>query len=190
MRTSVRYVAPALVALNAVLVIANWYVTPERGRGWGVTLAFIAFLAVPIWLARRLSTRGLDAGWLWFGVVFGSLMLSAGLGGKLAHALGVIDNQDLSRRITMALIGIFLAATGNAIPKTLTPLSAACDGARTQAFQRFAGWTWFMAGVTHAMIWLVMPMDVAKPLSTIVVLGAMFIVGRQLLRHWHTRRQA
>jgi hypothetical protein len=121
---------------------------------WAISLAFIVFLLVPLWLARRLASRGLDAGWLWLAIGFAGLMLSVGLGGKLALAFGVIDNQDLSQRLTSALVGVFLAAIGNATPKMLTPMSAmACDGARTQAFQRFSGWTWFMTGLTYAMVW-------------------------------------
>jgi Flp pilus assembly protein TadB len=65
----------------------------------------------------------------------------------------------------------------------LTPLSTmACDGARTQAFQRFSGWTWFMAGLTFAMVWLVMPLDVAKPLSIVVIVAGMLLVATQLIR--------
>lgn len=189
MRTAVGYVAPALVALSALLTIANWYVSPERSGAWAISLAFIAFLLVPIWLARRLSSRGLDAGWLWFGVVLAGLILSVGLAGKLALSFGVIENQDLSRRITSALVGVFLAALGNATPKMLTPMSAACDGSRTQAFQRFSGWTWFMAGLTYAMVWLALPLDLAKPLSVMVILAAMFLVGGQLFRLWRAHRR-
>ena len=190
MSTTVRSVAPSLVALAAILNVANWYVTPERRGTWVVSLAFIVFLLLPLWLARRLASRGLDAGWLCSGVVFASLMLIAGMGGKFAQAIGLVESQDVSRRMTMALAGVFLAAIGNAMPKMLTPLSAHCDGTKTQAFNRFAGWTWFMAGLTHAMVWLVLPLDVAKPLSTMVVLGAMLLVGGQLLRLWRTRSEA
>jgi len=189
MRTAAtRYLAPALVALSALLTTANWYVTPERGKSWAITLAFIAFLVVPIWLARRLDSLRQSADSLWNGVIFAGLMLSVGLGGKLAHALGAIDDQDLSRRLTMALVGAFLAGMGNAIPKQLVPLSTmACDGAKTQAFQRFQGWTWVMAGLTFAMVWLVLPIDVAKPLSVMVVLAAVVLVARQMFRLWRMR---
>ena len=190
MSTTVRSLAPALVALAAILNVANWYLTPERSGAWAISLAFIVFLLLPLWLARRLASRGLDAGWLWLGVVFASLMLIAGMGGTVAQAVGLIESQDMSRRITMALTGVFLAVIGNAMPKMLTPLSAHCDGTKTQAFNRFSGWTWFMAGVTLAMVWLVLPLDVAKPLSTMVVLGAMLLVGGQLLRLWRTRTEA
>ena len=185
-----RYMAPALMVFGAVLTIANWSLTPERGRAWAITLAFIVFLLVPFWIARRLRSSGQSAAWLSGGVGLAALMLVVGLSGKLAQALGAIDDQDVSRRLTSALVGIFLAAIGNATPKMLTPLSAmACDGARTQAFQRFSGWTWFMAGLTYAMVWLVLPIDVAKPLSAMVILGAVLLVAMQLLRLWRTRRR-
>jgi hypothetical protein len=191
MRTGVRSLAPALVALCAVLAIGNWYVTPARGASWAITLAFIAFLVVPIWMAHRVELlRKGGADWLWNGVVFAGLMLSVGLGGKLAHALGVIDDQNVSRRLTMALTGAFLAMVGNLTPKTITPLSMACDGARTQAFQRFTGWTWFIAGLTYAMVWLVMPIDLAESVGIIVIMAGMLLVAWRLFQHWRTRRSA
>jgi acetyl esterase/lipase len=101
MRTAARYLAPALVALGAILTIANWYVNPARGRAWAITLAFIVFLVVPIWLARRVdSVRQGAAASIRNGVCFAGLMLIVGLGGKLAQALGAIDDEDLSRRLT------------------------------------------------------------------------------------------
>ena len=185
-----RYGTPALLALGAILAIGNWYVTPERDRAWAITLAFLAFLIVPLWMARSLRSRGLSDSWIAGGVALAALMLVIGLSGKLAQALGAIDDQDLSQRLTSALVGLFLAAIGNATPKMLTPLSAmACDGRRTQAFQRFSGWTWFMAGLTYAMVWLVLPIEVAKPLSMLVIVSAILLVATQLFRLWRMRRR-
>ena len=191
MRTAVtRYVTPALLALGSILTIANWYLTPERSRAWAITLAVLVFLVVPFWIARRLRSSGQSDGWISGAVGLAALMMVIALGGKLAQAVGAIDNQDLSQRLTSALVGIFLAAIGNATPKMLTPLSAmACDGARTQAFQRFSGWTWFMAGLTYAMVWLVVPIEVAKPLSMVVILSAIVLIATQLFRLWRMRRR-
>ena len=83
----------------------------------------------------------------------------------------------------MCRVAVIAAGTGNATPKRLTPLSAlGCDGARNQAFLRFSGWTWFMAGLTYAMVWLVMPLDVAKPLSLVVIVAGILLVATQLIR--------
>jgi hypothetical protein len=189
MRSTASYLALALVALSAILTGANWYVNPERGRAWAITLGLIALLLVLIWIARRLGSLRLGADWIWNGVIFAALMLIVGLGGKFAQTLGAIDDQDLSRRLTMALIGAFLAMIGNAMPKMLTPLSAmACDSARTQAFQRFSGWTWFMAGVTYAVVWLVLPIDLAKSVGVMVIMASMFVVAGRLFQLWRTSR--
>jgi hypothetical protein len=181
-----RYVTPALLALGVVLAIANWSLTPERSRAWAITLGLLVFLVVPLAIARRLRSRGIlspSTDDISRGVGFAALMMVIALSGKLLQTLGVIDDQSLERRLTMALVGVLLAMIGNATPKRLTPLSALeCDGARNQAFQRFAGWTWFMAGLTFAMVWLVMPLDVAKPLSIVVIGAGMLLVAAQLIR--------
>jgi hypothetical protein len=39
-----------------------------------------------------------------------------------------------------------------------------------------------MAGQTCALVWLVMPLDVAKPLSVMVVVAAILLVATQLIR--------
>lgn len=192
MKTAVtRYVTPALLALGPILTMANWYLTPERSRAWALTLAVLVFLVVPFWIARHLRSSGQSDGWISGAVGLAALMMVIALSGKLAQALGAIDNQDLSQRLTSALVGVFLAAIGNATPKMLTPLSAmACDGARTQAFQRFSGWTWFIAGLTYAMVWLVLPIEVAKPLSMLVTVSAIVLIATQLFRLWRMRRRA
>jgi len=181
-----RYVTPALLALSVILALANWYLTPERSRAWAITLGLLVFLVVPLAIARRLRSRGIlspSSDQISSAVGFAALMMVIALSGKLLQTLGVIDDQSLSRRLTMALVGVFLAMIGNMTPKRLTPLSAlGCDGARNQAFQRFTGRTWFMAGLTFAMVWLVMPLDVAKPLSVTVVVAGLLLVATQLIR--------
>ena len=187
MRTAVtRYVTPALLALGVILAIANWYLTPERSRAWAITLGLLVLLVVPLSIAGRLRSKGIlspSTDQISSGVGFAALMMVIALSGKLLLALGVIDDASFSRRLTKALVGVLLAMIGNATPKRLTPLSAlGCDGARNQAFQRFSGWTWFMAGLTFAMVWLVMPLDVAKPLSIVVIVASMLLVAAQLIR--------
>ena len=128
MRTAVtRYVTPALLALGVILAIANWYLTPERSRAWAITLGLLVFLVVPLAIARRLRSRGIlspSTDQISSGVGFAALMMVIALSGKLLQTLGVIDDQSLSRRLTMALVGVLLAMIGNATPKRLTPLSA------------------------------------------------------------------
>ena len=177
---------PALLTLGVILAIANWSLTPERSRAWLITVGLLAFLVVPLAIARRLRSRGIlspSSDQISSGVGFAALIMVVALSGKFLQTLGVIDDQSFARRLTMALVGVLLAMIGNATPKRLTPLSAlGCDGARNQAFQRFTGWIWFMAGLTYAMVWLVMPLDVAKPLSVMVVVAGLLLVATQLIR--------
>ena len=102
----------------------------------------------------------------------------------LAHAYGVVDNPDSGmRRTIMIMIGAYLAVTGNAMPRMLPPTSSMpCGGARIQAFQRLAGWTWVLCGLGFAMAGLALPIDAAGPVSMALVATAMIVTIVQLLR--------
>jgi hypothetical protein len=191
-------VAPTLVALALLLGAANWYVNSAQRAGWAMALTFLAFLVVPLWWVRRHGSSdgsGRQAAkWIESAVGFAAVMLSIPLGGKLALTWGVIDDPGLSNRLTQAVIGAYLVFMGNLMPKMLAPRSnPACDGARAQALQRFSGWTWVMTGLAYAIIWLVLPLDVASPVSMVVVVAGMVAVAAQLFRVWRmsrTRREA
>jgi len=57
------------------------------------------------------------------GLIYAGLIIAVAGGAKIAAAHGVLGG-DWPARAMVAVIGAFLMATGNAIPKTLTPLSA------------------------------------------------------------------
>jgi hypothetical protein len=102
---------------------------------------------------------------------------------RLGTAVGAWGETDLARRGTMVIFGLFFALTGNAMPKTLTPLAALqCNPAKVQAFQRFAGWTWVLTGLVFAMVWLVMPVGVARPASVGLLVVAMVAIVTQIVR--------
>jgi hypothetical protein len=102
----------------------------------------------------------------------------------LAHAYGLVDDPDSGmQRTTMIMVGAYLAVTGNAMPRMLPPTSSMpCGGARVQAFQRHAGWTWVLCGLGYAMAWLALPIDAAGPISMAMVVTAMIVTIVQLLR--------
>lgn len=107
---------------------------------------------------------------------------------KVLIAAGVPVDVEFTRRAAMALLGAFLAFTGNRIPKTLTPLSAlACDAARMQALQRLSGWAWVLSGAAFAVVWLVFPIALAKPVSLALIVGATLIVVLHIARLHLTR---
>ena len=186
--------ARALLVVCSILGAANWLLQPERWALWGAALSLVGGMALVLGFAVRAARRGAEpwlraATSLRSGIVFACGMLAVSLAVKLAAALGLVPGPDLGRRATMVILGAFLVFTGNALPKTLTPLSAlACDGSRTQAFQRFAGWTWVLTGLAFALAWLVLPVAAAKPVSVSVLVGGMLMVAAQLVRLRFTAR--
>ena len=195
------YVAPALVALAAAIAAANWYLDPGGARRWATSLAFCVVMAIALLAARRISRRvtsGASAARnahasIRGAVVFASLMFVAALGSQLATELGLGSEavlSELSKRVTMALTGMFFVMTGNAVPKTLTPLSAGqcADPARAQAFQRFMGWTWVLTGLSFAAAWLTLPLDIAQPVSITCLFAGMAIVVTGIVRLVRSQR--
>jgi hypothetical protein len=183
----------AFLALGAALTAGNAYARPERTWVWALAALLIGGMALALLVVGRRERGGArsEAGdSIRRGVVFAGSMLAASLGLKLAGALGVVARAGLAQRATMVTLGLFLASTGNALPKTLTPLSALrCDAARLQAFQRLAGRAWVLTGLAVALAWLVLPVELANPVSTVAIVGGMLPMGLGLMRVLRTRRR-
>jgi hypothetical protein len=171
--------APALLLLAAVLAAWNWLLRPDRPVVWAVVLVLLAVMAVAFRAGRRAVVEA---------VAFAGAFLTLCLAGTLAKTLGGFADANLAWRATMVLVGVFFVVTGNAFPKTLTPLADLhCDPVRIQSFQRFAGWTWVLTGLAFANVWLVLPVGVAQPVSTVLLLTGMLLVATQLVRLRRTR---
>jgi hypothetical protein len=189
--------ASALTAVGIVLVVANWYARPEAALAWTAPLAMFAVMFAALRLSRRAlprstgdttALRSLD--WIATGVVFGALMMGIPLALTLARSFGVVDDPDLGRRSTGVLTGVFLMMLGNVMPKTLPPLSSmACDGARYQAFQRLAGWTWVLCGLGSVIAWIALSIDFAETATTVLVVAAMAVTIVQILRLRRPRKE-
>ena len=182
--------ASALTAVGVVLVVANWYAKPDAALAWSAALAMFAVMVAALRLSRRAVRRstgeatalhGVD--WIPTGVVFAALMMGIPLALTLARSSGIVDDPDLGRRSTGVLSGAFLMMLGNVMPKTLPPLSSMpCDGARVQAFQRLAGWTWVLCGLGSAIAWLALSIDAAEIATTVLVVAAIVVTIVQILR--------
>jgi hypothetical protein len=179
-----------LPPIGIVLALANWNARPAAAGAWAaVIVIFLVMVAVRrrSQLAFRRSS-GDAASVRSFasvtgGVVVGGLLMIIPLAVTLAHAYGVVDDPDSGRRITMIILGAYLVVTGNALPKQFaTASSMHCDGARVQAFQRFAGWTWVLCGLGFATAWLALPIDAAESVSTALMATAMIVTIVRLLR--------
>jgi hypothetical protein len=126
----------------------------------GMTLALAFFSREPKEEAARRDAGGSVRS----GIVTAGLVLVISLGAKFAVAIG----------------GAFLAVTGNAIPKTFTPLAALhCDPAKVQAVQRLAGWIWTLAGLSVAIAWLTLPINLAEAMSFLLLPSAILVTVGQ-----------
>ena len=176
------YIPLALIALNTLLVAENWYLRPQSAGGWFVVLLLLIGMTLALVLVSREPKEEAarrDAG-VRSGIVTAGLILVISLGAKLAVALGAEGYGDIALRATMAIVGAFLAVTGNAIPKTLTPLAALhCDPENVQAVQRLAGWTWALAGLAVAMAWLTLPINLAAAMSFLLLPSAILVTVGQ-----------
>jgi hypothetical protein len=173
-----------MVWVSGVLAAANWYLRPERSAAWAVSMLLLWCMA----LALRFAS-GAAAGPIRDGVLLAGGVMTASLALKLAVGLGLLAEPDAARRATMALFGLYLVFTGNAFPKTLTPLSRLrCDAARVQAFQRFAGWAWVLTGLAFSLAWLLLPIAIADRVSMWVLMsGILPIAARLVLLRFSTR---
>ena len=177
--------------IGIVLALANWNARPDAAWAWAAAIVMFAVMVIArrgAQLAlRRSSGEGPSDRYVasvTSAVVFGALMMIIPLALTLAHAYGLVDDPDSGmQRTTMIMVGAYLAVTGNAMPRMLPPTSSMpCGGARVQAFQRHAGWTWVLCGLGYAMAWLALPIDAAGPISMALVATAMIVTIVQLLR--------
>jgi hypothetical protein len=184
-------IGSALPLIAIGLALANWNAKPAAAWAWAAVIVMSVVMVVVqrFWeLALSRSpgdtalVRSVDS--VADAVVFGALMMIIPLALTLAHAYGLVDDPDSGmQRTTMIIVGAYLAVTGNAMPRMLPPTSSMPDGgARVQAFQRHAGWTWVLCGLGYAMAWLALPIDAAGPISMAVVATAMIVTIVQLLR--------
>ena len=184
-------IGSALPLIAIGLALANWNAKPAAAWAWAAVIVMSVVMVVVqrFWeLALSRSpgdtalARSVDS--VAGAVVFGALMMIIPLALTLARAYGIVDDPDSGiRRTTMIMIGAYLAMTGNAMPRMLPPTSSMpCGGARVQAFQRHAGWTWVLCGLGFAMAGLALPIDALTPISFALVAIAMIVTIVQLLR--------
>jgi hypothetical protein len=180
--------ASSSTAAGIVLALVNWYKRPEAALAWAAALVMFVVMAAALRTWRRADPRstGEPRGVRSLenvptAVVWAALMMGIPLALTLADSFGLVDGDELARRSTGVLMGVFLAMLGNVMPKNLPPLSQ-CDGARQQAFHRRAGWTWALCGLASAIGWLLLPIDSAAIATFVPVVTAIVVTIAHLLR--------
>jgi len=155
-----RQLAPALLAISMLLAAWNWYVQPQRGLGLD---GHPRHARAPDGGGSRRSTNAARG----FGTPRGRLHRERHRV-RRAH-VGVFAGPEAGHRARCDEPFRSVAADVDGHSRSvlrvhrerpaqdLSPLAANCDGARVQAFQRLAGWTWVLTGLTFATAWLVLP---------------------------------
>jgi len=114
-------------------------------------------------------------------------LITAGLILVLAFAVNMADGRgfispDTAERTMGVAIGLVLVAFANFMPKNLGPLSESrCGSGRGQNLRRFAAWTFVLAGLGHALIWLTFPIPQAHIWAKVVVASGLVIVVASVL---------
>jgi hypothetical protein len=189
-------VASALTGLGIMLVLVNWYTKPDAALAFTAALAMFVVMVAVLRVSRRTARHstaegptvpGLDR--IPTAVMFAALMMGIPLALTLARSYGLGTSSDVDRRSTGVLIGAFLAMLGNVMPKNLPPFSSGCDGARQQAFQRLAGWTWVLCGLGSAVAWLTLSIDAAQIATIVLAVAAIVLTIVQILRLGKPRKE-
>jgi hypothetical protein len=188
----------ALPLIGIALALANWHARPDAAWAWAAVIVMSLIMVAVRWRSQfafrrssgdAVSIRSFAS--VTGAVAFGALIMIVPLAMTLGHAYGVVEDPDSGRRTTMIILGAYLAVLGNGIPRMLPPMSSLqCDGARVQAFQRLAGWTWALCGLGFATAWLALPIDAAESVSTALVLAAMVVTIVQVVRLRKLRQHA
>ena len=99
------------------------------------------------------------------GVMFALLMMVVAPTLKWAAAHHMVAS-DIPLRGIAILMGLFIAVSGNAIPKTLArPRDGRVESGRIQALRRTIGWLLTVGGLGFAVVWASVPLSSAVALS-------------------------
>ena len=94
-----------------------------------------------------------------FALAATGVLFAVSIAATVAHKTGYID-QDMTTRILMVSLGVFMVAQSSRSPKDDLKRTA-----RGIAIQRFTGWAMTLAGLAWTVIWVLVPVDQATLLS-------------------------
>ncbi len=110
----------------------------------------------------------------------------------IAHKVfGWIDQETTTRGV-MALIGLMLISTGNAMPKQQDgpPPKSVGEITTRQAITRVGGWAMMLGGLAWVAFWLFTPRDVATVGSIAAVGGATVVMLAYSVWRYRTHRRS
>jgi hypothetical protein len=167
--------AVAMMALPVIFGAALWYLRPDRA--W---LCIICMLVLPAAWALKARFKHAEArSRILYAMIFSGLVITIQLRVSLAAALGLVEEPTvhaLGDRLTNVLAGLFVVFLGNQLPKMLTPLSGArWDAATIQSVRRRIGWTHVLSGLALVVVWLLLPVPLARPIGIAVIVAGILV---------------
>jgi hypothetical protein len=104
-------------------------------------------------------------------ILAGAMLVGTALLTVAHKVFGWIDQETTTRGV-MALIGLMLISTGNAMPKQQEgpPSQAVRDVAVRQSILRVGGWALMLGGLVWVVLWLFTPRDIAQ-IGSIAAVG-------------------
>ncbi len=173
-----------ITAIMTLLVISlaatNWYFKPEHADDWLVAMAAmpVFWLIVMFSLSRRrlASQSEVERRYIFGSIIVAGTVLSGALGIKLIETLTNVDMNPFERFWGIGM-GALVVISGNILPKILSPLvEQHCSPAKTQSLQRFAGWSFVLAGIAYAIVWIVLPVAQAGSVATLILFTSVVLV--------------
>jgi len=158
-------IAIVVLILDASMGAIMWPIDHGRAAALLITTACFAF----VWGVTKWLHRSSRCNWsesrvrkeIVSAIILAGLILLGSISASMAKEFGMID-AELSKRIVGIIIGIVLIVMGNYMPKKLVALGDTnCSHTKSQSIQRFMGWTFVIAGMLYAGVWIVFDLDQA-----------------------------
>ncbi len=190
----VKQISSSLTAavMLLVVILGAWmsYLEPEKALVWALGIFMLPAAWVALWLFKRVgvmtSMSQSDEMRIRRALTGASLFIAATFGVILSETLHVIDDTT-GERVMGVVLGAVLVVVGNYLPKALEPQW--CEPSKVQSLQRFAGWTFVLAGLTYALVWLIVPVDRADVIATPIVAAAAVLVAGRMVWLLATRKR-
>ena len=176
-RTGFSFALSSTIVVVA-LSVAWAMMVPDFAWGAAVPALFMLVIMTASEARARTTERGLVA--RRYGVAGAGLLLTLPLATIVGSASGLLDGDpsDLRARAWGVALGLVLAAYGNVMPRHLVRYDPSATGpSLRQACLRFAGRTFVLAGLAHALVYAAAPISYAGELAMLPVAAAVLAVG-------------
>ena len=92
-----------------------------------------------------------------------------------------IEDIDSAQRLFGVLLGVYFIVDGNRTPRIALVPASHVAAAPSQRLMRVTGWTSVATGALYALIWLVLPIDLAQAASVLLLLAGLVLFSTQMI---------